>query len=145
MKKYLLISLLVIHSYVNGQDTASFNQIDAIVAAVDLTASQGKLDTLKSNFVHHDGTTSEVLVLRQGREVRKIISGYNKIIFHSGRPVFRQAQGPSSTWKYYLIGRTEYLYFKEDNRLITLDGRFNYNLTEDYLRLFNDQLNSDSH
>jgi hypothetical protein len=142
MKSCIIISALLISSYVNGQDTALFNQIDSIVAAVDLTASKGMLDTLKGNFVHRDGTTSEVFVLKQGREVQKIINGYNKIIFHGGKPVFRQAQGSSATWKYYLVGGNEYLYFKDDNRLITLDGRFNYNLVEDYLRLFKDQVDN---
>jgi hypothetical protein len=145
MKRYIIISMLLISSYVNGQDTASFSKIDSIVAAVDFTASEGRLDTLRSNFVSRDGRTSEVMVLKQGREVQKIISGYNKIIFQSGEPVFRQAQGPSSTWKYYLVGGNEYLYFKEDNKVITLDGRFNYNLIDDYLRLFKGQINSDGH
>lgn len=145
MKRYIIISALLISSYVNGQDAASFNQIDSIVAAVDLTASKGLLDTLKSNFVRQDGTTSEVFVLKHGREVQKIISGYNKIIFQNGKPVYRQAQGTSSTWKYYLIGENEYLYFKDDNKLIAIDGRFNYNLIQDYLVLFKGQINSDSH
>lgn len=145
MKRYIIISMLLISSYVNGQDTASFGKIDSIVAAVDHTASEGMLDTLRSNFVSRDGTTSEVIVLKQGREVQKIISGHNKIIFQGGKAVFRQVQGPSSTWKYYLVGGNEYLYFKEDNNLITLDGRFNYNLIDDYLRLFKGQINSDSH
>ena len=81
MKRYIHISMLLISSYVKGQDTASFKQLDSIVTAVDLMASKRTFDTLKSNFVGERGTTSEVLVLKQGREVQKIISGYNKIIF----------------------------------------------------------------
>ena len=81
MKRYVIISALLVSSYANGQDTVLFNQIDSIVAAVDLKASKGMLDTLKGNFKHENGTTSEVLVLKQGREVQKIVNGHNKIIF----------------------------------------------------------------
>ncbi len=142
MKRYIIISALLISSYAYAQDTVLFHKIDSIVAVVDHMASKGRFDTLKSNFMSDHGITSEVVVLKQGREVRKIINGHNKIIFQNGKPVFRQVQGTSSTWKYYLAGEKEYLFIKEDNTLVTIDNRFNYNLIQDYLVLFKEQVDN---
>lgn len=142
MKGYIIISTLLINSYVNGQDTALFNQIDLIVAKVDLMASKGAFDTLKSYCLHWDGVTHERFILKRGREVQKITNGEEKIVFHNGKPVFRQITGPSSTWKYYMAGETSYLYFKEDNRRITLDNKFLNTMIGEYLLPFKEQLDN---
>ena len=151
MKLYVTTLTLLIVSYVSGQDTALFNRIDSIVAKVDLAASKGTFDTLQSSQhnSYPPGTTSDFFLLKQGRVVQKIaiinkgINAREFVIFQSGKPVLREVQGPSSTWKYYLDGETSYLYFKEDNRLITDSSKFNYGEVERYLSLFKDQLNKD--
>jgi hypothetical protein len=144
MKRYILISALLVRVHANGQDTVLFNQINEIVAKVDLMASQGKFDTLQSDCVHWDGTTHKRFILKQGRQVQKITGGEEKIVFHNGKPVFRQMVGPSSTWTYYVAGENSYLYFKEDNRLITLDNKFLYTVIDDYLRPFKEHVDNDS-
>lgn len=143
MKKYIIISTLLISSYANGQNMALFNQIDSIVAKIDLMASKGTFDSLKSNFVHWDGKTNDMFILKRGREVQKISNGEEKIVFHNGKPVFRQMVGPSSTWTYYVAGENSYLFFKNDNRLITLDAKFIYKSIGDYLRPFKDQVDNE--
>jgi hypothetical protein len=151
MKQYVTILTLLIGSYVSGQDTALFNRIDSIVAKVDLAASKSTFDTLKSSQQNSypPGTTSDLFLLRQGRVVQKIYiidkatNAREFVIFQSGEPVLREVQGPSSTRKYYFDGESSYLYFKEDNRLITDSSKFNYGQVERYLSLFKDQLNKD--
>ena len=145
MKNYIILSALLVSSYVNAQDTALFNQIDSLVAKVDLLASKGAFDTLKSKCVHWDGATHDRFILKQGREVQKITSGDEKIVFHNGKPVFRQMVGPSSTWTYYLKGEISYLYFKDDNRLITLDNKFLDTVIGEYLLPFKEQVDNDGH
>jgi hypothetical protein len=148
MKLYVTILTLLIGFYVKGQDTALFNRIDSIVAKVDLVATKGMFDTLKSSRQNSypPSTTSDFFLLKQGQVVQKIYiidkatNTREFVIFQSGKPVLREVQGPSSTWKYYFDGETSYLYFKEDNRLITDSGKFNYGQVERYLSLFKDQL-----
>ena len=152
MKGYITIVTLLVCSFVKGQDTALFNRIDSIVAKVDLAASKGVFDTLKSNRQNSypPGTTSDFFLLKQGPVVQKIYiidkatNAREFVIFESGKPVLREVQGPSSTWKFYLDGETSYLYFKEDNRLVTNSSKFNYSQVERYLSLFKDQLDKDS-
>ena len=151
MKACIMVLTLLICSFVKGQDTALFRRIDSIVAKVDLMASKGTFDTLKGSLQNSypPGTTSDIFLLKQGRVVQKIFiinKGMNArefVIFQSGKPVLREVQGPSSTWKYYLDGETSYLYFKEDNRLITLNSQFHYDQVDGWLRLFKDQINKD--
>ena len=151
MKAYIILLTVLICSNVNGQDTALFNRIDSIAAEVNRMASIGKFDTLKSTLqnAYPPGTTSSIFLLKQGQTVQKIFIADNasiareSVIFQNGKPVLRQSQGPSSTWNYYFDGETSYLYFKEDNRLITDSSKFNYGEVERYLRLFNHPINND--
>jgi hypothetical protein len=151
MKAYLILLTLLICSNVKGQHTALFNRIDSIVAEVNRMASKGTFDTLKGILQngYPSGTTSNIFLLKKGRVVQKIFIADNAsnarefVIFESGKPILRRHQGPSATWNYYLDDETSYLYFKEDNRLITDSSKFNYGEVERYLSLFKDQLNKD--
>ena len=147
MKTYIAILTLLICSYANGQDTALFKRIDSIVAKVDLTASTNRFDTLKASLQngYPPGTTSNIFLLKQGREVRKIYSintasnAREFTIFENGKPVFRQVFTSSAPWKFYFVGEIAYLYIKEDNRLVTLSSKFDYDQVDGWLRLFKDQ------
>ena len=146
MRKYITILVLLICTCALGQDTLVFKRIDTIVATVDFISSKGTLDTLKSGLLNEGGTTSDIFILKQGREVQKISvvnksKNYSeKIVFQNNKPVFAQFSLPDGAkWTFYLVG--ENAYFKDIDRFNKGSGSYWYNLINTYLSLFKEQLN----
>jgi len=145
LKLYIAILTLLICSYVNGQDTETFKRIDTIVANIDLSASKGTFDTLKSGLLNEGGTTSDIFMLKQGREVQKI-SVINKsknysetIIFQNNKPVFAKFfQSDGAKWTFYLVG--ENAYFKDGDKFNKGSGSYWYSMIDAYLDIFKDQV-----
>jgi hypothetical protein len=135
----------MIGSYANGQDIDFFKRIDSVITKVDLTASKGLLDTLKSGLLNEGGTTSNIFILKQDRVVQKIFvinksKNYEeRIFFQNGKPVFAQFSQPDNAKLIlYLVGENAYL--KDGDRFNKGNGSYWYSLIDGYLDLFKDQI-----
>ena len=95
--------------------------------------------------MNEGGTTSDIFILKQGREVQKI-SVINKsknysetIIFQNNKPVFAQFfQSDGAKWTFYLVG--ENAYFKDGDKFNKGSGSYWYSMIDAYLDIFKDQV-----
>jgi hypothetical protein len=145
LKKIIVILALLVGSFAKGQDFEVFRQIDSVVTAIDSTALRGTLDTLRSSLLNEGGTTSEIFVLKQGRQVQKVSvinksKNYSeKIVFQKGKPVFAQFFQPDGAkWTFYLVG--ENAFFKDGDKFNKGSSSFWYSIIDAYLYMFSDEV-----
>jgi hypothetical protein len=144
LRSIVVILALFVGSFAKGQDFEVFKGIDSIVTSVDSTASRGKMDTLKKGLLNEGGTTSDLLLLLQGRQVHKIsvISksrNYSeKIVFKDGKAVFAQfIQADGVKWTFYLVG--ENAFFKDRDKFNKGSRSYWNNMIDSYLNMFVDE------
>ena len=145
MKNFIIILALIAGLFAKGQDAEVFKRIDSIVSAIDSTAFNGTLDTLSSGLLNEGGTTSDLFVLKQGRQVQKISvinksKNYReKIVFQNGKPVFAQFfQTDGAKWTFYLVG--ENAFFKSGDKFNKGSGSYWYSIIDAYLDMFKGQI-----
>ena len=144
MKKIIVILALCVGSLAKGQDSEVFKRIDSIVRGIDSTALRGTMDTLKNLLLNEGGTTSEIFLLKHGRQVQKISVINNsknykeKIVFKDGKPVFVQFFQPDGAkWTFYLVG--ENAFFKDGNKFNKGSSSYWYNMINSYLNMVEDK------
>jgi hypothetical protein len=99
------------------------------------------MDTLKNSLLNEGGTTSDIFLLKQGRQVHKIsvinksMNYSEKIVFKDGKPVFAQFFQPDGAkWTFYLVG--DNAFFKDSDKFNKGSGSYWYSMIDSYLIMF---------